>query len=129
MVRGRVVHVGGQPDRVPDAGALHERQQIGDLAFAPLRQAVAERNRVFADQSDRQIGGDHLPGRVGGRELALQPGQLRRSEDEGVAAGRRACSGRIAVAAHVDQKDVEQRPVADLAIDPPGLRRASRGSA
>src|SRR5471030_544126 len=27
IVRCRIVHVGGQPHRIPDAGALHERQQ------------------------------------------------------------------------------------------------------
>jgi hypothetical protein len=37
--------VGGQPDRVADAGALDERQQVGDLQFAaPWRASVALRN-------------------------------------------------------------------------------------
>ena len=79
--------------------------------------------RVFADQADRHIRGDDLPGRVGRREFALQPGQLDRSEDAGVVAVVAPVPGRIAIAAHVEQKDVEQRPVADLAIDPAGLRR------
>ena len=83
-MRGRVVHVGSEPDRVPDAGAFQERQQIRNLAFAPLRQTVTKRNRVFANHSDRHVGGDYLPGRIGCREFALQPGQLQRSEDAGV---------------------------------------------
>jgi len=37
------------------------------------------------------------------------------SEDESSRCCRRACSGGIAIAAHVDQEDVEQRAVADLA--------------
>jgi hypothetical protein len=59
------MHVRGQPHHVADAGALHERQQIGDLVLAPLRRPVAERDRIEADQADRQIRGDHLPGGVG----------------------------------------------------------------
>ena len=42
--------------------------------LAPLRRAVAERDRIEADQPDRQIGRDHLPDRVGSGELPLQPG-------------------------------------------------------
>jgi hypothetical protein len=120
-MRGRVVHVGGQPHRIPDPGTLEERQQIGDLVFTPLRRAVTERHRVLADQADRQVRGNHLPGRVGSSELPLQPGELRRSEDERVAVVVALVPGRIAVAAHVDQKHVEQRPVSDLAIDASGL--------
>ena len=63
-MRGGVMHVGGEPDHVADAGALDERQQIGDLVLAPLRRAVAERDGILADQPDRQIGRDHLPGRI-----------------------------------------------------------------
>ncbi len=48
VVRGGVVHVGGQPHRVPDAGALDEAQQIGELEFAAARRAVALRNRFGA---------------------------------------------------------------------------------
>ncbi len=111
------MHVGGQPHRVADAGALHERQQIGDLVLAPLRRAVAERNAVLAEEADRHVGGDHFPGRIGGHQLALQPGQLRRTEDAGLAWVVALVEGGIAVAAHVDHEDVEQRAVGDLAID------------
>ena len=117
MVRGRVMHVGGQPHRVADAGAFHERQQIGDLMLAPLRRAIAERDRVLADQADRHVGGDHLPGRVGGHQFALQPRQLCRAEDESVAVVVALVPGIVAVAAHVEHEDVEQWTVADPAID------------
>ena len=80
VMRGRVMHVGGQPHRVADAGALHERQQVGDLVLAPLRRAVAERDAVLAEEADRHVGGDHLPGGIGGHQFALQPRQLRRPE-------------------------------------------------
>ena len=126
MMRGGVVHVGGQPHRVADTGAFHEREQIGDLVFAPFRRAVAERNGVLADQADRQIGGDHLPGRVGCNQFAFQPRQLRRAEDEGVACVVALVPGVIAVAAHVEHEDVEQRTVADLAIDAAAVAPASR---
>ena len=122
-MRGRVVHISGQPHDVPDAGAFHEGQQIGDLVLAPLRRAVAKCNRVFADQSDRQVGCDHLPGRVRSRALPLEPGQLRHPQDESVGRIVAFVPGRIAVAAHVDQKDIEQRPITYPAIDAAGLRR------
>ena len=56
MMRGGVVHVGGEPDDVANAGALDEGQQVGDLVLAPVRRPVAERDRIPAEQSDRQIG-------------------------------------------------------------------------
>jgi len=56
------------------------------------------------------------------REFTLQPGQLDRSEDAGVVAIAAPVPGRVAIAAHVEQKDIEQRPVTDLAIDPAGRR-------
>src|SRR5262249_58185832 len=62
VVRGRVVHVGGEPYRVADAGVVQEGQQIGDLPFAPARRAVALPDRGVADEADRKVGGDDLPG-------------------------------------------------------------------
>ncbi len=121
MVRGRIVHIRRQPHGISDAGAFHERQQIGNLVFAPLRRPITKRNRVFADHSDRQVRGNDLPGRARGRELALQPGQLGGTQDEAVAAVVTLVPGRIAVAAHVDQENIEQRPVSYPAIDAPLL--------
>ena len=118
MMRGGIVHVRCQPNHIANPGALDERQQIGDLVLAPLRRVVAERDRVFADQPNRQVGGDHLPGRVRCGKLAFQPGQLRRAENAAVAAVVAPVPGGIAITAHVDQEDVEQRPVRNLAIDP-----------
>ena len=37
IVRGGVMHVGGDPDRIANAGMLDEDQEIGDLAFAAAR--------------------------------------------------------------------------------------------
>ena len=45
VVRGRVVHVGGQPDRVVDAGGLDEAQQVGDLELAAAGRRPAGRWR------------------------------------------------------------------------------------
>ena len=123
VVRSGVVHVGRQPYGIADAGAFHEEQQIGDFAFAPLRRPIAQRNRIRADQSDRQVRGDHFPGRIRRQEFALQPGQLRGTQDEAVAAVVALVPGGIAVAAHIDQKHIEQRSISDLAIDTPLLRR------
>src|SRR5262245_64292447 len=89
VMRGRVVHVRGEPYGVADAGALDERQEVGDLEFAAARRAVALRHRLdtpFAvavvdnDQPDRHVGGDHLPGRRRVHQLALEPGDLLRPE-------------------------------------------------
>src|SRR3954463_5262984 len=35
IMRCGVVHVGGEPDDVAEAGALHGREKIGDLVLAP----------------------------------------------------------------------------------------------
>ena len=45
VVRGRVVHVRGQPDRVGDARRLDEAQQVGDLELAAERPARGRRWR------------------------------------------------------------------------------------
>src|SRR5262245_44489635 len=51
---GGVVHVGGDPDRIADAGMLDEGEEIGDLDLAPARAAVALRDRVAAHHADRK---------------------------------------------------------------------------
>src|SRR5499427_11136785 len=48
VVRGGIVHVGGDPNRIADAGMLDEGEEIGDFDFAPARGAVALRDRVAA---------------------------------------------------------------------------------
>ena len=93
VVRRGVVHVGGEPDRVADAGVLDERQQIGDLKLASARRAViALRDRLNAPfavavvddhQADRHVGRDHLPGCARVHQFALEPGELRRPEEIG----------------------------------------------
>ena len=48
MRRG-VMHVGGEPDRVADAGVLDEGEQVGDLELAAARRPVdALRDRLDA---------------------------------------------------------------------------------
>src|SRR5262245_41431024 len=48
MMRGGVVHVGGDPDRITDAGMLDEGEEIGDFDFAPsfLRTTPAKKPRT-----------------------------------------------------------------------------------
>ncbi len=136
IVRGGVVHVGGEPYGVAHAGMLDEREEIGDLELAPARGAVvALCDRLDAPlpisvvdhhQADRHVGGDHLPGRPRVHQLALEPGHLRGPEEIG---GRpvlllHALGIGAAVAAHVEHEHVEQRAVGDLAIDAAGLRLA-----
>src|SRR5262249_19437452 len=64
IMRRPIVHVGGQPHRVANTIGFDERQEIGDLMLAPLRRSIAERYGVRADNTDRQIGSDHLPCRI-----------------------------------------------------------------
>jgi len=111
VVRGGVVHVGGDPDRIANAGMLDEDQEIGDLAFAATRGAIALRNRIAAHHAERQIGGDDFPGRLRAHELAFEPGHLRRPKDR---RGRFIPAVSRAVGAHVEQEDVEQRAISDL---------------
>ena len=49
-MRGGVMHVGGDPDRVADAGMLDERQQLGDLELAPRGGPSPCAIRVLTDQ-------------------------------------------------------------------------------
>ena len=122
VVRRGVVHVGGDPDRVDDAGMLHEREQLRDLELAAAGRAVALRDRIVAEHAERQIGGDHLPGRARAQQLALEPRQLRRAEQMGVGAVARDIAGiGAAVGAHVEHEHVEQRTVGELAVDAAGL--------
>ena len=131
IVRRRIMHVGGDPHRVAHARVLDEGQHIGDLELAAERRAVALRHGVRADDRDRQIGGDHLPGSVRCRELALEPLCLLGPEDLASRIERRvlAVVVRAAIAPHVEQEDVEQRPVGNLAIDAARCRPASAASA
>src|SRR5262245_47762771 len=87
-----VGELGGQPNRVGNPSALDEREEIGDLKLAPARRTVALRNGFDApfavavinnNQADRHIRGDHLPSCARIHELALEPGDLLRSEEIG----------------------------------------------
>ena len=49
MRRG-VMHVGGDPHHIDDAGTLDEGEQIGDLGSRAVRRAVAVRDRSCADK-------------------------------------------------------------------------------
>src|SRR6266511_2521104 len=48
VMRGRVMHVGGDPERVADAGTLDEREDIDDLELASERRSIALRDRLDA---------------------------------------------------------------------------------
>src|SRR5439155_21875355 len=76
IMRGGVVHVGGEPDNIANAGTLDRRKEIGDLVLAPVGRPITERDGIETDEADRQIGRDHLPGRARGGELAHTTGEL-----------------------------------------------------
>ena len=128
VVRRRVVHVGGEPHRVADAGMLDERQRSAISSSRPRGGPSRDASsRVGADHAaERHVGGDHLPGRGERHQLTLEPGDLRGAEE--IASGRSCVvfvAVRAAVAAHIEHEHVEQRAVGDLAIDAAGLGHAS----
>src|SRR5262249_6957928 len=47
VVRRRVVHVGGDPHSVADAGVLDEGKEVGDLDLTPARWAIALPDRIL----------------------------------------------------------------------------------
>ena len=93
IVGGGVVDVGGEPDGVLHPVRLQGAEQVGDLVLAAERRPVSLRNRlepprlVAADQPDRHVGGDHLPGGGAFDQLALQPGQLPGAEEGALGPG------------------------------------------
>src|SRR5262249_36956809 len=95
VMRGGVMHVGGQPDRVANTRMLDEGEKIRDLELAAKRRAVALRDRFDAplavdviddDQAQGHVGSDHFPGRARRDQLALEPGDLHRAEEIGIGA-------------------------------------------
>src|SRR5262245_44096385 len=121
--------VGGYPERVADALPLQRREKIGDLQLtAKRRSIVALRHRFAAEfaiavigdvKADGHIGGNHLPGRRGGLEGTLEPGDLLRTKE--IAVGSIGVlpifAVRSPVAAHIEHEDVDERTIGDAAID------------
>ena len=99
---------------------LMKRNRSAISSSRPSGGAVALRRRVVVDEPDRQVGGDHLPGRARSGKLALEPGELRGPEER-ASPRSPAAAVRPAIAAHVEHEHVEQRPVGDLAIDAAAL--------
>ena len=87
VVRGGVMHVGGEPHGVADARALDEREQVGDFELAAERRAVALGDAFGAPfavevvaRSGRAACRRRSPSRSRARsELALEPGDLLRA--------------------------------------------------
>src|SRR5262249_56897931 len=48
IMRGRVVHVGGDPNPIAHAGMVDEGEEIGDFYFSPSQAAIALRGSVTA---------------------------------------------------------------------------------
>src|SRR5262249_48918369 len=58
IVRGGIMHVGGEPERVADAGVLDEGEEVGDLQFTAARRPVALRDRFAAPLAIRVVDTD-----------------------------------------------------------------------
>src|SRR5262245_24062233 len=121
IVRSRVVQVSGNPHRVANSTALHEGKQISDFNTAADRSPNAR--QVSRDRSHRSSRCNYLPGSCRAFEFALEPGDLRRTEQIGIRAVTtiRMSFVRAAVTAHVEQKQVEQRSIRYLSVDAPRL--------
>ena len=138
VVRGAIVHVGGEPHDVLDSLALDETQDVGDLEFAARAPAVAVGAILL--EAGRPAGSMPSPTcKPSGMSaaitfhVALRLPQIASSARRSVRCPRNAVSGpgagcrlkllRAAVAAHVEHEDVEQRAVGNVAIDALGSRR------
>jgi hypothetical protein len=92
---------------------LDEAEQIGDFEPTAARPVGIFNAGCIDDVADGAIDGDHLPGGARRGEFALEPGNLIRPEQIIVgpidAVGVRSI--RPAIAAHVEQENVEQRAV------------------
>src|SRR5262249_26132162 len=106
------------PHGVAYARVLDKREYVGNFELAAECWTVALRDGFDApfavaivddDQTNRHVGGDDLPGRARVNELALEPRDLRRTEEIGVRTVHTlvALTVRPAIAAHVQHKDVE----------------------
>src|SRR6516165_6450325 len=70
IMRGGVMHVGGKPERVANAGMLDEAKQVGNLQLAAARRPVfalgdsldapVAIDVIDHEQADRHVGRDHL---------------------------------------------------------------------
>ncbi len=128
-MRRAVVHIRRQPYMVTHLLSAQKAQQFGNLQLAALGRArVAVGNRLPArhtgadltirhTQADGHVGRDDFPLRLGRLEFALEPVQLL-ATDEGFCAAQVVIVG-AAIAAHVQHEHIQQRAVAELAIDPP----------
>ena len=78
---------------------------------------------IIHDQAERHVGGNHLPGRARVEQRTLQPLHLVRPKEIGVGSvsGLLVCVVGPAVAALVQDEDVEMRTVAERAVDPARL--------
>src|SRR5262245_46284045 len=117
IVRSRVLQVSGNPLRDANSTALHEGKQISDFNTAANRSANAR--QVSRDRSHRRIRCNYLPGSCRAFEFALEPGDLRRTEQIGIRpiTTIRMSFVRAAVTAHVEQKQVEQWSIGNLPIN------------
>src|SRR5258708_599705 len=121
-MRGGVVHVGGEPDHVLDAVVLDGAQEFGDVELAAEHRPVAVGRvlelrpafgilAVLDHQAERHVGSDDLPGRVRGEQRLLEPPDLLAPEIRRLVTGGGLAVPAVgpAIAAHVDDEDVEGR--------------------
>ncbi len=122
VMRGAVMHVGGDPHHVADAALLERLEQAGDLELAAQRRAAVAVGDRFVkaglmahDQPQRHVGRHDLPCRRRARQRVGEPGHLRRAQERGLRALRRLRVRRIrpAVAAHVEREDLDERAERD----------------
>src|SRR5262245_58306288 len=134
VVRGCVMNVCRDPNRITNSRALDEGKQVGDFELAPTgRPVIALRDGLDAPlscavidhhQADRHVRRNHFPGGTRIDEFTFEPGKLRGTKE----IGRRTVGFLFAfcvwpsIGAHVEHEHVEQGSIRYLSVDPPRLR-------
>src|SRR5262249_37896747 len=123
IMRGGVVQVGGEPERIAYAGTFNEGEQVGDLEAAAARPVGLLDSCGIDGVADRRVGGNHLPDRARGGQLAFEPEDLIRSEQIIIGPVDAVVVWAVgaAITAHVEHEQVEQRAISNFSVDAPWL--------
>ena len=129
---GGVVHIGRQPHHVLDTGTFDFAQESGNLQLAPQWRTVIAVGRTLPAvttlrilavahmQAERHVGGYYFPGGLGTLKAIKQPGDLRPAHEGALVVlnGLQVGAVGAAVTAHVHDKQVQQRALGQMAINP-----------
>src|SRR5262249_22196383 len=113
IVRRGVVQVGGEPERIAYASSFDEGEQVRDLDAAASRALGLIDSCSVDGVADRRVGGNHLPDRARGGQLAFEPTDLIRSEQIIIRLVDPVVVWAVgaAITTHVEHEGVKQRAI------------------